>query len=130
MTAPLGKVFMQDRNNMQEGLLTPSNLGEGGCFVLFCLGYLKKWLHCGSRGSCQLPSLFPNSSVCVCFFFPVLMVVVVEWSCQETAISFLLINSVPGGCSLTGLASCFLLFLWMAPSEPPACPWPGHGAAR
>ena len=88
--------------------------------------YLKNWLHCGSRGSCQLPCFRIPVRVCVCS----VLVVVVEWSCQETAISFLLINSVPGGCSLAGLASCFLRLLWMAPSEPPACPWPKHDAAR
>ena len=64
----------------------------------------------------------------VCVFS--VLLVVVEWSCQETAISFLLINSVPGGCSLAGLAACFLRLLWMAPSELPACPWPRHDAAR
>ena len=76
----------------------------------------------------KLPAALPVSEflcVCVCS----VLVVVVEWSCQETAISFLLINSVPGGCSLAGLASCFLRLLWMAPSEPPACPWPRHDAA-
>ena len=57
---------MQDRNNMQEGLLTPSTLGRGWVLCVVLSRYLKKWLRCGSRGSCQLPSLFPNSCACVC----------------------------------------------------------------
>lgn len=121
---------MQDRNNMQEGLLTPSTLGRGWVLCVVWSRVFEKvvalWV------SRKLPAALPVSEflcVCVCVF-SVLVVVVVEWSCQETAISFLLINSVPGGCSLAGLASCFLRLLWMAPSEPPACPWPGHDAAR
>ena len=68
MTAPLGKVFMQDRNNMQEGLLTPSTLGRGWVLCVVLPRVFEKvvalWV------SRKLPAALPVSEfLCVCVFF-------------------------------------------------------------
>lgn len=109
-SVPPGRASVRDKNEMTLG---DSALGKGRVLgAALSVLFERTGLHCGSPGSCRLPSLFLNSCVCVCVYF------LCPWW-GETVIGFLLINPVPGGPfpgREGGLASCLTASLsWPLP---------------